>query len=346
MLTRLGTAGLLALAALIPLTGPASATTAYAPLNRPGPALSVPAAVRHAALSCHGNPASALEPVLLNPATSVTPQENYSWNYEKAFTAQGRYWCAVTMPFHTFGDIQTAAEYLVYGIRQMHATTHHRIAVLGHSQGGMSMRWALRFWPDTRPMVDDIIGMAGDNHGTTALPGCISGVTTCVPAVWQQRAGSNFIKALNSGTETFSGISYTEIYTHTDEVVTPSDNNADASSALHTGSGQITNIATQDICPAEPDEHLLVGTVSPTAYALVVDALDHHGPANPARINRAVCSTLYQPYVTPTAVQEFLPLLTALPSLATTALPSITLSGAPLLKAEPPLRCYVHATGC
>ena len=345
MLTRLAATCLIALTALIPSTGSARAAVTYAPLDRPGPALTVSATARHAALACHGNPASALEPVLLSPGTSVTPQENFSWNYEKAFTAQGRYWCAVTMPFHTFGDIQTAAEYLVYSIRVMHATTHHRIAVLGHSQGGMSMRWALRFWPDTRPMVDDIIGMAADNHGTTALPGCIKGVTTCVPAVWQQGAGANFIKALNSGTETFSGISYTEIYSHTDEVVTPSDD-AHASSALHTGAGLVTNIATQNICPTDLDEHLLVGTVSPTAYALVMDALNHHGSADPARIDRAVCSSLYQPYVTPTAVQEYLPLLTAIPSLLTTTVPLVTLSGAPVLKAEPALRCYVYAAGC
>lgn len=39
----------------------------------------------------------------------------------------------------------------------------HEKAVLGHSQGGMVMRWSLRFWPDTRAMVADVIGMAGSN---------------------------------------------------------------------------------------------------------------------------------------------------------------------------------------
>ena len=55
--------------------------------------------------------------MLLNPATGVTPEQNYSWNYERAFTAQGRPWCAVTMPQHTEADIQIAGEYLVYAIR-------------------------------------------------------------------------------------------------------------------------------------------------------------------------------------------------------------------------------------
>ena len=91
------------------------------------------------------------------------------------------------MPYHTLGDIQTAGEYLVYAIRTEYAMAHRRIAVLGHSQGGMSMRWALRFWPDTRAMVDDVIGMAPDNHGTRARrPACQPGRTTCVAAQWQQ----------------------------------------------------------------------------------------------------------------------------------------------------------------
>src|SRR5664279_4706132 len=85
----------------------AGATPAYAPLDRPGPALSVPAATLKAALTCSGDfTHTSVEPVLLNPATAVTPVQNYSWNYERAFTAQGRPWCALTMPFHTLGDIQ------------------------------------------------------------------------------------------------------------------------------------------------------------------------------------------------------------------------------------------------
>ena len=225
-------------AALLTPGAGASAAVSYAPLNRPGPALDVPIATLAAAMKCVGNPATSKgEPVLLNPATGVTPAENYSWNYERAFTAQGRAWCALTMPYNTLGDIQTAGEYLVYGIRTMHARAHRRIAVMGHSQGGMSMRWALRFWPDTRAMVDDVIGMAGSNHGTTALGSCKPNKVKCPPADWQQSNKANFIAALNSGAETFAGISYTEIFTHHDEVVMPNNTDADSSSALHTGAG-------------------------------------------------------------------------------------------------------------
>jgi hypothetical protein len=180
--------------------GAADAQDVFAPPNRPGPALSVPAGTLRAALHCQGPfGESPLEPVLLNPATGVTPAQNFSWNYERAFNAQHRPWCAVTMPFHTLGDITVAGQYLVHAIRAEFAMAGRRIAVMGHSQGGMSMRWALRFWPDTRAMVDDVIGMAGSNHGTSLVaPLCRPGLTRCTPATWQQATDSNLIKALNS----------------------------------------------------------------------------------------------------------------------------------------------------
>jgi triacylglycerol esterase/lipase EstA (alpha/beta hydrolase family) len=159
-----------------------------------------------------------VEPVLLNPATGVTAEQNYSCNWEPALDKLGIPWCAYTAPYHTLGDIPTSGEYLVYAIRTMYAMARRQIAIMGHSQGGMSMRWALRFWPDTRAMVDDVIGFSGSNHGTTVGGQGICGFG-CPPADWQQFAGSDFIQALNSYAETFPGISYTEIYTHADEVV-------------------------------------------------------------------------------------------------------------------------------
>jgi hypothetical protein len=325
----------------------ADGTGSFAPLDRAGPALHVPAAKLAAALHCHGSLAAAPgEPVLLNPATGATPEQNYSWNYERAFDAQHRAWCAVTMPYSTLGDIQTAGEYLVYAIRHMHALAHRRIAILGHSQGGMSMRWALRFWPDTRAMVDDVIGMAGTNHGTTVQGFCTQGVLACPPADWQQGAASNFIRALNSGSETFAGISYTEIFTHTDEVVQPNRTDTNSTSSLHTGPGRISNVSTQSICPHDLDEHLAIGTVDPVAYALVMDALRHAGPADPARIDPGVCRQLYQPGVDPANVQTYLQLLAVAPGLLSVSTPDVNLVGAPEVFREPPLRCYVFAAGC
>lgn len=234
-----------AVAALV-LAAPAHA--AYSPLSRPGPALEVPKAQLDAALKCTpGIAAATRAPVLLSPATGVTADQNYSWNYERSLSARGIPWCQVDMPQRTLGDIQVAAEYLVQSIRTMNARAGRKIAIIGHSQGGMSMRWALRFWPDTRGMVDDVIGFAGSNHGTeVGGPGsCSNG---CTPASWQQGAKANFIAALNSLTETFTGISYTEVYTHTDEVVTPNQDDS-GSSSVRGGGGRITNVATPGHLP-------------------------------------------------------------------------------------------------
>ena len=162
------------------------------------------------------------------------------------------------------GDIQARGDYIAYAIRQMYARGGRRISILGHSQGGMVMRWALRFWPDTRGMVDDVIGMAGTNHGSVIVPALC--VPSCAPALWQQRDSANFYAALNSGAETFAGISYTEIYSHTDEFVQPALDDSGTSS-LHTGDGRITNVAVQDICPTDSPDHLLVGTLDAVTAA-------------------------------------------------------------------------------
>jgi hypothetical protein len=196
----------------------------------------------------------------------------------------------------------------------------------------MVMRWSLRFWPDTRPMVADVIGFAGSNHGTTmAAGGCSGG---CVPANWQQGSDANFIKALNSRQETFAGVSYTEVYTHNDEVVTP-NMDSNGSSSVH-GPGQITNVAVQDVCPTDTSEHLLVGTVDPVAWALFLDAITHDGPANPARIDPSVCSQTLMP-----GVEPFGYLVDAGKAAADLALNEQTY---PKVSAEPPLLCYVTAS--
>jgi hypothetical protein len=329
------------------LTAQATAgTPPYAPLDQPGPPLSVPLSQLRASVSCEASVNNArVEPVLLNPATGVTAAQNYSWNWEPALDQLGIPWCAYTAPHSTLDDIQVSGEYLVYAIRTMYAMAHRPIAIMGHSQGGMSMRWPLRFWPDTRAMVDDVIGFSGSNHGTTVGGPSICQPNGCPPADWQQFAGSNFISALNSYAETFPGISYTEIYTHTDEVVQP-NSGPDASAALHTGGGQITNVATQDICPVDTYEHNAIGTVDPVAYALAVDALTHPGPAGPSRIPQSVCLQPFMPGVNPLNAQANLQALRGAPGVISVGgtFFAPTTTGVQNTSSEPPLACYVFAT--
>ncbi|MGH3976484.1 MAG: hypothetical protein ACRDS9_24665 [Pseudonocardiaceae bacterium] len=136
--------------------------------------------------------------------------------------------------------------------------------------------------------------MAPSNHGINPALCQLA----CRPSVWQQSIGSRFLTALNAGQETFAGISYTVVCTRLDEIVTPNLDDNDLS-ALHIGAGQISNVAIQDICVTNTADHLTVGTSDAVGYALALDAIDHPGPADPARIDRSVCIELLQPGVDP-----------------------------------------------
>ena len=321
-------------AAAVLALAPAAASAAYAPPSRPGPALSVPTAKLAASLSCVGTLRGASHaPVLLVPGTSLNPATDYGYGWEPALRKLGWPYCAVTLPGNAMGDIQVASEYVVNAIRTMHAAYEGRIDIVGHSQGGMVPRWALRFWPDTRAMVDDLVGLSPSNHGTLdAIPVCAA---SCAPAFWQQRSNAAFIAALNSAQETFPGISYTDIYTNTDEVVVPNFGPA-ASSSLSGGGGAIANIAIQSVCPADVTEHLGVGIYDNTAYQLALDALIHPGPADPSRVAATNCLTPLMPGIDPSTF--------AANYANTLASVADTVASSPRTTSEPPLACYVTAT--
>ena len=344
-------AGLVAAFALT-ICSSAGAASVYAPLNRPGPALTPTPAQLKASLSCQPGVAHAkVEPVLLNPGTGTTPVENFGWNWEPALTQLGIPWCAYTAPHNALGPIDLSGEYLVYAIRTMYTLAGRKIAIIGHSQGGMSMRWALRFWPDTRHMVADVVGLEPSNHGTEAISTDDCKALGCPPADIQQASTSNFIAALNSRAETFAGISYTNTYSTHDEVVIPDSGPNACSSCLHTNRSppsQIANVELQSICPNDSSEHVLGGTTDPVAFALGIDAITHPGPADPARIPKSVCSQIVMPGVTSPASLGALfgALGSAFGTLGIVPGPlSPVTSGVPSLHAEPPLPGYVYASG-
>jgi hypothetical protein len=326
------------------LSGAAHATT-YAPIDQPGPPLSVPAAELAQSMRCSGDLASpGRAPVLFVTPTLVDPDEAY-FGYERAFDAVGIPYCTVRIPSFTTEDIQVSAEYVVYAIRRMHAETGGRVDIVGWSQGGgPEPRWALRFWPDIRPLVAKLIDLEAPNHGTILLHTLCTGATcvnalcpgSCVPALWQQADNSNFTAALNSGQETFPGISYTNVYSHASQFVQPNLSDTGTTS-LHGGGGAIANIATQDICPLNVADHLAY-YYDPVGYAIVIDALTHPGPADPARIDRSVCTQFSMPYVnladTPTYTVHLYNIIFIDRFLHE-----------PHTTREPPLKCYV-ATSC
>lgn len=302
----------------------------FAPLDVPGPALSVTDADLAKVLGCSpgGIAAAPVTPVLLVQGTGATAKDNWSWTYEPALTRLGIPWCHVDLPDQATGDVQRNGEYVAAALRFMHRIAGRRVSVIGHSQGGMVPRWALRWWPDVRGMVEDLIGFAPSNHGTTQA-NCTA-QEPCSASSWQQSDGSNFMNALNSRTETFPGVSYTNVVTRLDEVVQPVESGFLSSA----GGGRVTNVATQDICPAAPYEHLLVGLIDPVAYALAIDALSHDGPADPSRIGLDVCAQLLHPGINPVTA----------PIDGAAAAASFGSYQAATVPAEPALACYTTAS--
>jgi len=310
----------------------------FAPVDRPGPLLSPSADALAASVRCDPGAATSKQaPVLLTSGTTVTEEQNFGFNYIPALRQEGFPVCLVDAPGTAASnneDIQVRAEYVVHAIRTAYAAGGKRpISIIGHSQGGQVMRWGLRFWPDTRSMVSDVVGLASTNHGSAAINGLCT--PSCSPALWQQLDTSDYVKALNSGQETFQGISYTSVYTRTDQFVQPNLDDTGTTS-LHTGDGRRTNVATQDVCPGNTSEHLQVGTSDPVSWALALDAITHDGSADEKRIGQAVCSEAFMPGV----VAADFPANIA----AASAVVAGAFATAPRVAAEPPLKCYVTAS--
>src|SRR5207253_1015132 len=92
----------------------------------------------------------------------------------------------------------------------------------------------------------------------------------------------------------------------------------------------------QDICPLNVADHLAY-YYDPVAYALVIDALNHPGPADAARIDRSVCTQVSMPYVDPTDIPTYTAHMYD-------AIFIDRLHNEPQTTAEPPLKCYVTAS--
>ncbi len=316
-----------ALAWLVSVT-PAGASP-YAPVNQPGPPLDVPVAKLQSAIVCSSLVGqSGNEPVLLVPGTGATFQIQWQWNFAVALSDLGIPWCGVSPPEDQTGDIQIAAEYDVYAIRYLyHRSGGRRIAIVGHSQGGMQPRWALRFWPDTRAMVADDVGIAPDNQGGSGGNALCPPNTYCELTLHQQDTGSSFITALNSRQQMFPGIDYTVIYSTMDEIVFPQD------TPLY-GPGSYARIALQDVCPGHLADHFLDGTIDPVSWGLTLDAITQPGPASRVRIPSTVCSELVMPGLAATWPLQFAQAAASFLAARASAQDSYN---------EPPLKCYVYA---
>ncbi|SFR28053.1 hypothetical protein SAMN04488564_112164 [Lentzea waywayandensis] len=314
----------------VPTSVASASTGPYAPVNQPGPRLSVPVADLQAAVRCTPSAyGSHREVALFVPGTGVGPDEAFSWNWFPALDRIGHPYCSVTLPGGSVGDVQVSAEYVVHAIRYARAISRGKIAVIGHSQGGVSSRFALRFWPDTRAMVADHVGLAAVNHGSVQNDDLYPHGNGPAFALQLKRT-AEFVEATNSRQETFAGISYTSLSTTHDQFVTLA-----GTTDLRGPAGRVANISLQDVCPDNPSDHITIGTSDALAYALTVNAITRRGPANPAEIPASVCAQENMPGVDPSTVGD------DLAGFLETALDVI--AAAPVTPAEPALKPYVFA---
>ncbi len=266
----------------------------------PAHASPVPSAQLEAATWCDAASATR-RTVLLIHGTGATPDEAWAWNYEKTLPAAGFGVCTVTLPDRAVRDFTVSAEYAAYAARYAYNRSGRKIAIMGHSQGGLMAVWIAKFWPDIAAHADDVIALAGNVHGTAlANTLCVTG--SCAPIAWQMAIGSHVTNAA-SNAPLPSAPSFTSIASRDDEIVYPQP----YASTVDGG----TTIMVQNVCPLRIVDHGLM-LADAVVYRLVLDALNHDGPASARRIPSTTCLETTMPGIDPIGAVGFAKTLTAL----------------------------------
>jgi triacylglycerol lipase len=290
-----------------------------------GPRLSVPPEKLAAAFTCSGDlRRSERDPVLLTPAFS-SAGVSYGWNYLTRLPKLGVPTCAISVDDGGYGDLQDTAEYVVYAVRRMRTESNRKVVLLGHQHGALDEIWALTFWPDVARSVSDLVSLATPFNGTTSPNVLCRTGAGCAPATWQITQGSSFIEAL-AAAPLPAGPAYTSITSLDDALIIPQPE------ACRLDGG--VNVVLQDLCPGRTVSHFDI-LADAVAYALVLDAIDHDGPADLRRVSRTVCAERLMPDTDPAfvaAANGFLPLFIA--QNASAAVP-----------VEPASRTYTARTG-
>lgn len=244
--------------------------------------------------------ANGKQPVLLVPGTNIPAGSTYHFNYAKLLASTDfadPVW--VNIPGYSLGDVQVNSEYVAYAMNYIAGISNSTIGVISWSQGGLDVQWALKYWPSTRDVLEDLMALSADFHETLFELLCITPNLLCTPSVKQQGADSNLIQALLADDGDSAYVPTTSVYSGLDQVVEPqSDPNASGALKDVRNVG-VTNAQIQLVCPGKPAGSIYLHEtmlVNPIAYALFVDALTHDGPGQLSRIDLdTVCSQLVPP---------------------------------------------------
>jgi triacylglycerol lipase len=302
------------------------------------PRLTVPKQRLARALHCQPDVRKAdRTPVMLVTATGIPGEVAWTAGpeFQDLLLRAGHPSCYVDLPFAALGDIQVAAEYLVFGIRRQARLADQKVGVYGISVGGVISRWALAYWPGLRRHVSDVVSVGAPHHGTAwasqsaAVDALCTPRAGCPAAFWQLSIGSRLLRTLNGRPDETPGrVAWTTVRTANDELVVPQTNPYPTSSL-----GGARNLRIQDLCPGRPTSHAAAFYDS-VSFEALLDALEHAGPARAERFPDGVCDHPYatgaDPAATEAAVNATLGQVTA------------RALAAPAAQGEPAIRSYAR----
>jgi len=265
---------------------------------------SYPAALRTAMVNPSKNPSGAnnwnCRPSLAHPYPVVLVHGTWAnayddWNgLSQILTYYGycvfavNYGATTVLPFlgGTADMVDSAQEIAQFISRVLASTGAAKVDLIGHSQGGAQVRYFANLVGGAAS-VDQVIGISPSNHPTTGsgltnlskqlqLFGVAMGAMDFMhmPAIEQQAdhspgAQAPFYQQLNDFGETVPGLSYTNILTKNDEVVTPY-----TQGAITAGPGaSVDNIVIQNVCPLDQSDHISM-TYSKNVAQIVLNKLD------------------------------------------------------------------------
>ena len=311
---------------MIPEETPVQGTMTL-PASDPGDGtrvLTEPLALRQAALKCTSGTETrfAAEPVLL-VAGGIGDGSSLFASLKNRFstTKTGPYQypvCWVQLPpvsnpptvNDPATDLAKGAQYVVQSLRDLYASPANSpqkpIDVITHSRGGFDTRWALKWWPDVRAMVDDAVYIAnpilgsGDQRFGSCPATFDPSNLACFNFGEQSRSDSKFLHALQTGDPTPGSVSYTTIGSWNDGA-TVNRTRLDQRQYSWRLAGA-SNIVVQQYCPEATLDHATLLTDDWT-WTAIADALGHTGPADPSRfVPITNCHATYTTYTQETPV--------------------------------------------